>query len=236
MSKLLIIDGSIENQNAVSLAMGTQHECIMLKDSLHIEETIERIKPDLILLNVNLPHRDGFQTCALLQNSLGNCDIPLILCSERADLESKILGLSVGADDYITKPFEARELKARIECKIRKSKAKVERESVFSAGPLKLNLLSQRAILISDREELILELTPHEFKLLMHLVRHDGQIFSRDQLLDLIWGIDITVSDRMIDTNISHLRKKLGGASSLIKTVVGLGYRYESANNQKKIA
>ena len=177
---------------------------------------------DLILLDVMLPGKDGFDVCRQLRRS--RLPIPIILLTAKSHEAEKILGLESGADDYVTKPFSPRELRARIRAALRRGSA--ESPEIFRFGDFEVDF---------ERFELrrlsrIVDLTPIEFKLLAAFVRNRRIVLSRQQLLDKVWGRDVYVIDRVVDTHIGNLRKKIEvdpEAPTIVMSVRGFGYRFD---------
>lgn len=188
-------------------------------------------KPDLIILDIMLPVQDGLSVCRILQQDAGTKRIPVIMLSARGEELDKVLGLEIGADDYITKPFSVRELLARVRATLRRGGM----ESEDTTGNEKIKLF--RGPLVIDREKFTVTLngqkqdfTPKEFELLAFLAAKPGKVFSRDYLLDHIWGYDFATDSRLVDVHIRHIRQKLEqvpGTPLLIETVRGVGYRFK---------
>ena len=175
---------------------------------------------DLIILDVMLPGKNGYDVCREIRQH--KPDLPIIMLTSRSHEAEKVLGLELGADDYVTKPFSPLELRARIKALLRRS-VKTER-SHYRFGGFVLDL-ERMELMENDR---IIELTALEFKLLGALVRNAGRVLSRDQILDLVWGSNAVLTDRVIDTHIANLRKKLeqSGAEH-ISSIRGIGYRFD---------
>jgi DNA-binding response OmpR family regulator len=177
---------------------------------------------DLILLDVMLPKVDGFDVCAELRRA--GVEAPIILLTARVQEAEKILGLDSGADDYVTKPFSLRELRARVRAQLRRRATTTVR--VVRFGDCEVDL---------DRAELrragaLVELTAQEFRLLSVFLRHPGRVLSRDQLIDGAWGSDMAISDRTVDTHVFNLRKKIErvpAEPAHLLGVRGLGYRFD---------
>jgi two-component system phosphate regulon response regulator PhoB/two-component system alkaline phosphatase synthesis response regulator PhoP len=183
---------------------------------------LQREKPDLILLDLMLPDIDGLDVCRYLRKSEGLSEIPVIMLTAKGDESDKVLGLGLGADDYVTKPFSVKELIARIQAVLRRH---VQRESVrqIVLGPIAIDLDKHEVSCSGKR----IELTATEFRILQLLASRRGRVFSRDQILDHLWGHEKAVVDRTIDVHIRNLREKLGTAAPLIKNVRGVGYKVE---------
>jgi len=176
----------------------------------------------LIVLDVMLPHKDGFQVCRELRR--GGVTTPIILLTARAQETEKVLGLHLGADDYVTKPFSPLELRARIEAVLRRARPATPSDT-FTFGEFVLDLLRCEL----RRGGTLVEITPVEFKLLSAFVRHRGRTLSRAQLLDEVWG-DVHTGDRVIDTHVANLRKKIEPIPAEPRFLIslrGLGYRFD---------
>ncbi|MFS0838901.1 response regulator transcription factor [Paenibacillus sp. 1P03SA] len=185
---------------------------------------IGQARPDLLLLDWMLPDLSGLEVCRQVTASY---NIPIIMITAKSDITDKIQGLEYGADDYITKPFDLREVAVRIRTVLRRvSQANVPAEK--PAG----SVIRFRGIEIVEHERIVtiggeaVDLTPKEFDLLLTLYKYRGKIFTRTELLDFVWGYDYTGDTRTVDIHIQRLRKKLG-AGDLIVTVFGVGYKFE---------
>ena len=185
-------------------------------------------EPDLIILDIMLPGMDGLQVCRQLRK---RSIVPVLMLTARAEEIDRVLGLEVGADDYLTKPFSMRELTARVRAVLRRvemmrAASVPPLEDVVVLAGLRLDPVSHEAAL----GEQPLELTPKEFALLYLLVRHAGRVFSRAYLLDEIWGYSAEAYDRTVDTHIYRLRQKLGVESEIAGRIVavrGIGYKFQ---------
>jgi phosphate regulon transcriptional regulator PhoB len=182
----------------------------------------EKEQPDLIILDIMLPVVDGFEVCRTLKNNRTTANIPIIILSAKSQETDKVVGLELGADDYVTKPFSPRELIARIRAILRRG-----RESQLDEKTERGDIIidSARHKIIVSNEEVVLTFT--EFKLLEFMARRPGIVFSRDQILDAISGDNTIVTDRTVDAHIKSLRQKLGKAKDYIETVRGAGYRFK---------
>ncbi|MFC4810089.1 response regulator transcription factor [Paenibacillus sp. GCM10023250] len=185
---------------------------------------LERFRPDLLVLDWMLPDRSGLDLC---KQVTARYNLPILMVTARSDITDKILGLEVGADDYITKPFDLREVVARIRTILRRL-AQAQPAPEETAQPS----IRFSNIAVSPDERLVtkdgtpVELTPKEFDLLLALLGARGKIFTRTELLDFVWGYDFPGDTRTVDTHIQRLRKKLD-AADLITTVFGVGYKFE---------
>jgi DNA-binding response OmpR family regulator len=191
-------------------------------DGLTALNAARREKPDLIVLDLMLPGMDGWEVCRALRRE---SDVPIIMLTARVEESDQIVGLELGADDYITKPFSPRALVARVRSVLRRAQGAVKAPPVLRLGGLEIHLDQHRVLLDGTP----LHLTPNEFKLLVVLAQHPGQILSREQLLDDLHGAAVSSFDRSVDSHIKNLRKKLESDPSqlhFIETVYGVGYRF----------
>ena len=183
--------------------------------------------PDLVILDIMLPGMDGLEVCRRLrQGSI----VPILMLTARAEEIDRVLGLELGADDYLTKPFSMRELKARVRALLRRVEmmqtTDVSADQVVTSAGLYLDPTSYETRL----DDQTIDLTPKEFSLLCLLVRHPGRVFSRAYLLDEIWGYEAAAYDRTVDTHIYRLRQKLGTEGEIAQRIVavrGIGYKFE---------
>ncbi len=184
-----------------------------------------REHPDLIILDLMLPGMDGLEVCKSLKKESKTQGIPVIMLTAKAQESDKIVGLELGADDYITKPFSPRELIARIKAVLRRTKEKEKLPEVLRIGGLEIDF-SKISVNIKGKP---LELTAKEFELLKTLIKANGRVLSRDYLLDNIWGFDhaMEIQTRTVDVHIRTLRKKLKAEAKRILTVKNYGYRFE---------
>lgn len=195
-------------------------EVLCLDDGLQAVARVREEQPELILLDLMLPGKDGMDICKEIRSF---SDLPIIMVTARVEEIDRLLGLELGADDYICKPFSPREVVARVKAVLRRSQG---RQALHSAG-LVLDQASYRATL----EGRDLDLTAVEFKLLHYLAAHPGRLFSRGQLMERIYTDQRIVSDRTIDSHIKKLRKKIAVAApdeELIRSVYGVGYKFEA--------
>jgi len=177
---------------------------------------------DLIVLDLMLPHKDGFQVCRELRH--GGMDAPIIMLTARTQEAEKVLGLEMGADDYVTKPFSPLELRARIKAVLRRTSGDTPR--IYRFGDIEVDFRRCEV----RREGRVVELSSLEFKLLGAFIRSRGRVLSRDQLLDAAWGSDVHVTDRAVDNHVVDLRRKIEpdpAEPRYITSVRGMGYRFD---------
>jgi two-component system phosphate regulon response regulator PhoB/two-component system alkaline phosphatase synthesis response regulator PhoP len=179
--------------------------------------------PDLILLDLMLPDADGLEICKFMKKKEEWQTIPVIILTAKGEETDKIVGLELGADDYVTKPFSLKELTARIKAVLRRPITEPALKKIEIGGALVIDLTKHQ---VSYRKQLI-DLTSTEFKILTLLASRPGWVFSRDQILDGLWGQEKIVLDRTIDVHIKNLREKLGEGSRYVKNIRGVGYKLE---------
>jgi DNA-binding response OmpR family regulator len=182
-----------------------------------------QIKPDLVVLDIMLPGADGLEICKEIRKL---SQVPIIMLTARDEVTDKVVGLEVGADDYLTKPFHPQELVARAKALLRRARLEPDAPKLIRAGKLEVDLERHEV-----RHELAkIQLRPKEFDLLTLLARHPGRVFQRSELLDLVWGYDFPGYTRTVDVHVQQLREKLAAAGvkePSIETVWGVGYRLE---------
>ena len=184
-------------------------------------------KPELVLLDIGLPGVDGFEVCRRLRDF---SDAYLIMVTGRTDEVDRVIGLTMGADDYVTKPFSARELAARIAAMRRRPRVVPDPE-LWDFGPLRIDVAARETTLDGE----LLDLTKVEFDLLAKLASEPRRAFTRSQLLDAVWGVDWFSDDHVVDVHVGNLRKKLGESGSrprFVHTVRGVGFRFEPNNKR----
>ena len=181
-------------------------------------------KPDLIILDIMLPEMDGFEVCKLLRMDRETSSIPIIMLTAKAAEVDRIVGLEIGADDYITKPFSPRELVLRVKALLRRVKGNTHESSIIKRGCLTIDELSHEVTVKGK----VVELTATEYKLLTTLAKNPGRVFTREKLLEDVWEYNPNVNTRTVDTHMRRLREKLGEAADYIETVRGFGYKFSS--------
>jgi DNA-binding response OmpR family regulator len=225
--KVLVVDDEPDIVDVVRTYLEREgYEVFSADDGQKALESLERLVPDVLVLDVMLPYVDGLEVCQQVRKTRS---IPILMLSARDDDVDKILGLEMGADDYLTKPFNPRELVARVRAMFRRLKlapAVAEEETIIRHN-LKINVPWQRA----EVEGKMVPLTPLEFSLLKVLAANPGHVLSRQELLNRVWGADFFGDERTVDTHIQHLRAKLqkaGPGPQYITSVWGVGYKFEA--------
>ncbi|MBU3135448.1 response regulator transcription factor [Clostridium gasigenes] len=220
--KILVVDDERSIADVISYAL--RREGYIVDTAYDGEEALAKIdsfSPAVIILDVMMPKMNGFEVCKKIDNSK---NLGIIMLTAKDDIVDKILGLELGADDYITKPFDIREILARVKSLLRRfiNTPNKPEEKDIQIKDLKV-ILEQRKVLIKNEE---IELTPKEFDLLVILLTHPNRVFTRENLLDLIWGIEYIGGTRTVDIHVQRLRKKLGQTyQNLIHTVYRIGYK-----------
>lgn len=229
--KILIIEDEPNIRELVLYNLKTNgYDCIAAEDGIMGITMVHKEKPDLILLDIMLPGKNGFEICNELRDEGNNT--PIIMMTAKTEEADKVMGLECGADDYISKPFGIREMMARIKAVLRRYEINphvdevkaVEKDTIITAGELTINV-ERHEVTVDDRS---VDLTLKEFQLLQYLMENRGHVFSRDQLLNKIWGIDYAGETRTVDVHIRHLRQKLAGEDGedkYIETIRGKGYK-----------
>lgn len=224
MIKVLLIEDDVLIQELVRCNLEKEGlDVLTASDGQQGLELARREKPDLIILDLTLPVLDGYDVCKILRAQKDTAIIPIIMLSARDDLADKVIGLELGADDYITKPFSPRELTARIKARIREG----QRKNELSKGPLKwgtLEIVQESYIATIAAQPL--NLTVKEFELLVLFVANPYQVFSREYLIQKVWGALSSADSRTLDVHISHLRSKLKSLGPVLDSVRGVGYLF----------
>ncbi|MCS7337664.1 MAG: response regulator transcription factor [Verrucomicrobiae bacterium] len=189
------------------------------------EEALRKARaqaPDLIVLDVMLPELDGFEVCKLLRRDPATANIPIIMLTAKAAEVDRVVGLELGADDYVTKPFSPRELVLRVRKLLERGKNQAPKRERFVYGDLEVDIPYHQVTVRGKR----VELTATEFKLLVVLVERAGRVQSREQLLRDVWDYNPDMETRTVDTHMRRLRAKLGPAAKYLETIRGVGYRF----------
>lgn len=221
MTKILIVDDEPAIVELAQLYLQKEgFETVAAADGIQALVQVKRTHPDIVILDLMLPELDGWEVCKRLR---AETDIPIIMLTARSDDVDKIVGLELGADDYVTKPFNPRELVARIKAVLRRAKGMdiAENDHVISLADVVIDI-DKRLVTVNDEP---VALRVKEFDLLETLARHRNIVLSREQLLDRVWGYDYAGGTRTVDVHISGLRQKLSGSRIQIETVWGIGYK-----------
>ena len=221
-----VIDDEQDILELVSLHLKKNHFRVReFSDGSSFIKYLDSEKPDLVVLDLMLPDADGFEIYKYMKRKKDLLHIPIVMLTARSEETDTVLGLELGADDYVKKPFSPTELVARIKTVLRRIESRLEVEA-----PTKIRV--GNIIVDTDKHEVTIdgnraELTPTEFRILRLLAQEKGRVFTRDRILDHLWGNEKIVVDRTVDVHIRHIRSKIGPASKLIKNVHGVGYKLE---------
>ncbi len=222
--KILIVDDDTNICELLKLYVEKDgFSTIIANDGITAVQLAEKENPDLILLDIMLPGLDGWQVCREIRKK---SSVPIILVTAKGEVFDKVLGLELGADDYVTKPFDTKEIVARIKAVLRRTAKETDSDiQEVNYDKLKINLTNYE--LIVDGEAI--DTPPKELELIYHLASNPNRVFTRDQLLDEVWGFDYYVDSRTVDVHVKRLREKLEKVTANweIKTVWGVGYKFE---------
>lgn len=225
MNKLVaIIDDEPDIVSLVSLHL--KKGGFKTKEFFDVESFYRFLKsevPDLIILDLMLPDTDGYEVCKHLKKEGPSSSVPIIMLTARAEESERILGLELGADDYVTKPFSPRELVARVKAVLRRHRPEEDTKRISVGDILTVDPEKYEVEVEGKR----VDLTSTEFKILQLFVSKKGWVFSRERILQHLWGDDKMVLDRTVDVHIKHLREKLGTAAKFIRNMRGVGYKLE---------
>lgn len=221
--KILVVD---DERNIVELVKYNLekegYEVICAYDGFEAVTLAKQERPDLIILDIMLPGQGGLDVCRLLRKE---SSVPIIMATAKGEEMDKILGLELGGDDYITKPFSPRELVARVKAILRRTSMKPDEKDEFAFGELAINLVKHEVRRNGD----VVELKPKEFDLLKLLATNPGKVFTRESLLEQLWGYDYLGDTRTVDVHMRRLRQKIeqdAGSPKFLKTIHGLGYKF----------
>lgn len=209
-------------QIVVQSLLGPVYELTCVENLAQAEKALKDETFSLLLLDVILPDGDGFVFCEKLRKDSSMLNLPIIFLTSKNDIEDRVRGFNLGADDYVVKPLEPNEFMARVKAKLVRRQA-TKPPDIFKKGNFKIDSISQK-VYLSDRE---LGLTPIEFKLFSLFLKNEGQVYSRPDLKKFVWGPSIHLSDHTVDTHVSSLRKKLAPYSPCLKSVVKTGYIFK---------
>ncbi len=223
MAKILVVDDEPDALELVSFNLKSAgYDVVTAENGAEALKKARLHVPDLILLDVMLPEVDGLEVCKLLRRDAATATIPIIMLTAKAGEIDRVLGLELGAEDYVTKPFSPRELVLRVKNLLKRRNASEEKPDQYSVGDLFIDI--PRHLVTVSRKRI--DLTATEFKLLVTLASRRGRVQSREQLLRDVWEYDSLIDTRTVDTHMRRLREKLGEACRYLDTVRGVGYRF----------
>lgn len=224
MKSILIVDDESQMRQLLTLYLKQyDYELDEAIDGLEAIEKIEKNEYDLIILDIMMPNMDGWET---LEKVREFSDVPILMLTAKGNTEDKVIGLTSGADDYLVKPFEEAELVARIQALLRRTSKTKEQTEVIKYKGMTINPIAREVNYLDNS----VKLTQTEFDLLYLLIVNKGRVYSRDQLIENVWGIEFTGDDRTIDSHVRNLRNKLkdaGISEQIVQTVWGVGYKVQ---------
>ena len=227
-NKILVVDDDLNICELLKLYLENEgYTAFVANDGQAAVDTFAAKNPDLVLLDIMLPKMDGWQVCREIRKT---SSVPIIMLTAKGETFDKVLGLELGADDYVTKPFDAKEVMARIKAVLRRSKG----ESGTAAQEKKTVSYDKLEINIENYEMkvngVVVDTPPKELELIYHFASNPNRVYTRDKLLDEVWGFDYYGDSRTVDVHVKRLREKLEGVSDKwsLKTVWGVGYKFET--------
>jgi DNA-binding response OmpR family regulator len=223
MPKILVVDDEPDAVELIKFNLkAAGYEVLTAADGDEALKKARSVSPDLIVLDLMIPEVDGLEVCKILRRDARVSEIPIIMLTAKAAEIDRVLGLELGADDYVTKPFSPRELVLRVKRLLKSSPASGEKQDEIHLKELVLDIPRHQAFVRGKS----VDLTATEFKLLTVLAQRKGRVQSRDKLLQDVWEYDNLIDTRTVDTHMRRLREKLGPASKYLDTVRGVGYRF----------
>ncbi len=204
--------------------------CRVCRDGLAALSTYQEQQPDLVILDLMIPGLDGLEVCTRIRQRSGSKDPYILMLTAKGEEIDRIVGLSTGADDYLVKPFSPRELVARVRALLRRTLRQGGQPQIHRTPHFSLNLEQRQATYRTEDREVELDLTTLEFELFSAFISHPGRVWNREQLIDRLWGSNFFGDERVVDTHVARLRKKVEpdpSSPTFIKTVIGVGYRFE---------
>jgi len=232
--EILIVEDEAEIAQLIQLYLEKEgFTCRICRDGISALQVFPELKPDLIILDLMIPGLDGLEVCARVRQKPGSKDPYILMLTAKGEEIDRIIGLSTGADDYMVKPFSPRELVARVRALLRRTLRQGGQTQGYHTQHFAIDIeqrLATRQLDDSGAEPL--DLTTLEFDLLTTFMSHPGRVWNRTQLIEKLWGNDVYGDERVVDTHIARLRKKIApdpANPTFVKTVIGVGYRFEDA-------
>lgn len=227
-NKILVVDDDLNICELLKLYLENEgYTAFVANDGQAAVDTFAAKNPDLVLLDIMLPKMDGWQVCREIRKT---SSVPIIMLTAKGETFDKVLGLELGADDYVTKPFDAKEVMARIKAVLRRSKGEngtaAQEKKTVSYDKLEINIENYEMKV----NGVVVDTPPKELELIYHFASNPNRVYTRDQLLDEVWGFDYYGDSRTVDVHVKRLREKLEGVSDKwsLKTVWGVGYKFET--------
>jgi DNA-binding response OmpR family regulator len=232
--QILIIEDEAEIAQLIQLYLEKEgFSCRSARDGIAALQVFQEQQPDLIILDLMIPGLDGLEVCARIRQKPGAKDPYILMLTAKGEELDRIIGLSTGADDYMVKPFSPKELVARVRALLRRSMRQGGQSQIYQTASFTIDVdqRSAQRHITPDRPE-SLDLTTLEFDLLSTFLSYPGRVWNRTQLIDKLWGSDFFGDERVVDTHIARLRKKIEpdpATPTFVKTVIGVGYKFEDA-------
>jgi two-component system phosphate regulon response regulator PhoB len=224
-SKILVVDDEPDALEVLGFKLKEAGFLpVFAADGLKALAAVKAERPDLIVLDLMLPEIDGTEVCKILRRDPATAEIPILMLTAKAAEMDRVLGLELGADDYVTKPYSPRELVLRIRKLLKRIQAADEAGEHFRIGPVEIDV-PRHAALIDGKP---VALTATEFNLLLILAKRRGRVQTRERLLQDVWGYETAIDTRTVDTHMRRLREKIGPAAELLETIRGVGYRFKA--------
>lgn len=230
---ILIVEDEPEILRLIQLSLEKEgFACYSCRDGIQALRIFQEQQPDLIILDLMIPGLDGLEVCARIRQKPGNKDPYILMLTAKGEEIDRVIGLSTGADDYMVKPFSPRELVARVRALLRRSLRQAGQALIYRTEHFIINVDKHSACKVKSdvNNGETLDLTTLEFNLLTTFVSHPGRVWNRTQLIDKLWGSDFFGDERVVDTHVARLRKKIEpdpANPTFIKTIVGVGYKFE---------
>ncbi len=225
MSSILCIEDSEEVKIILRQILSPQHDFIQVATLKQAELAIASSEIDLILLDIQLPDGDGLRFCSALKNSVETKHIPIIILSGSTSIQEKVIGFELGIEDYISKPFDAVDVKIRVNARVRKAEKSKSERTKLATDKVQVDLLNQKVIIEHSGISQSVDFSPIEFRIFSYLMKNREQVKSREKIINFAWGNNFSLSDRTVDSHISRIRKKILGSDCTIEAVAGTGYR-----------
>jgi two-component system phosphate regulon response regulator PhoB len=224
-SKILVVDDEPDALEVLGFKLKEAGFLpVFAADGLKALAAVKAERPDLIVLDLMLPEIDGTEVCKILRRDPATAEIPILMLTAKAAEMDRVLGLELGADDYVTKPYSPRELVLRIRKLLKRIQAADEAGEHFRIGPVEIDV--PRHVALIDGKPVALTAT--EFNLLLILAKRRGRVQTRERLLQDVWGYEAAIDTRTVDTHMRRLREKIGPAAELLETIRGVGYRFKA--------
>ena len=233
MQTMLCIEDTDEVQILVRRTFANSIQVVPAKSLSEAYEKLRTQRFDLVLLDLTLPDGDGFQFFNKLTEDQSYQNLPVIILTSKNQIQDKILGFHLGAEDYIVKPFDPAELKIRVETRLKRHQQINNSESILHYGNLTINHLEQKVTITTGSLVSIIDLTTTEFKILSYLAKLKEQVLSREQIINATWKHGFHISDRTIDSHVSRIRKKIAESQFTIQATQSVGYKFCENNKYK---